>query len=169
METDNPDTKQRIDFHIVSGQMHLTTLIINEVSEWCDESGYPMWQKDDLKVSELFKGLSSENSYVGYLNERPAAAMILQWTDEKMWPGFREPAGYLHKLCVRRAYAGLGLSRKMIWSAMEICYENNLKYLRLDTYADSQKLCDLYYSLGFSNVGERLIGDRRYLLFEIRF
>jgi ribosomal protein S18 acetylase RimI-like enzyme len=168
METPDSDTKQRTDFHIVNGQMHLTTLIINEVSDWCDESGYPMWQKDDLKVAQLFKGISSENSYVGYLNERPAAAMILQWADDIMWPGFREPSGYLHKLCVRRPYAGMGLSKKMVRSAVEICCEKNLKHLRLDTYADSQKLCDLYYSLGFSEVGERFINERRYLLFEMK-
>jgi GNAT superfamily N-acetyltransferase len=168
METENTYAKQQTVFHAMNGQMHLATLIINEVSEWCNESGYPMWSKGDLKVAKLFKGLSSENAYVGYINEKPAAAMILQWKDELMWPGFREPSGYLHKLCVRRSYAGFGLSRKMISSAIEICHENNVKYLRLDTYADSQNLCDLYYSLGFSNVGERFISDRKYLLFEIK-
>lgn len=56
----------------------------------------------------------------------------------------------------------------MINSAMEECKQKGIRYLRLDTGWNRYKLCALYESMGFVQVGKKTVRERDYALYEMK-
>ena len=75
--------------------------------------------------------------------------MLLQRSDPIYWPRAIEGSAlYLHKLAVRRAYAGYGWGPRMIAWAKAEAQRQRIRRLRLDTLADSP-LNEFYVAQGF--------------------
>lgn len=157
------------NFEIIKGDVESAINIMKEVAQWCENTGKNMWKVNELSKDILLKGLKEENFYVGRVENDNAASMILQWYDSIFWPEIGEnESGFIHKLCVRRIYSGKGLSKKMIDYAIEDCKKKGVKYLRLDTGWNRNKLCQLYESLGFVKVGKKTINVKDYALYEMK-
>ena len=140
-------------------EVGLFASILREGAEWLQQQGQEMWTPDQLTVERLLKQNAIHEMFIGYANGEPAAAMIIQETDRMMWPEqSNDPDSlYLHKLCVRRAWAKTGCSTAMIEWAKEEVRRRNKTFLRLDCAADRPKLCAFYERHGFRKVKERLI------------
>ena len=83
----------------------------------------------------------------------PVGMLLLQWSDRELWGDVPEDAGYVHKLAVRRAYAGEGLGREMLrWAEGEAAAAGK-RYLRLDCMADNPPLRAYYERAGFEPRG----------------
>ena len=82
-----------------------------------------------------------------------AGVMILELEDPLFWPD-RPPgeAAYVHKLAVRRAYAGQGLAAALLDHAADLTRALGRHRLRLDCHPD---LAGYYAGLGFRQVDER--------------
>ena len=158
------------EWEIRAGELDLAVRIMREVAQWCIDTGRPMWTLDELTAEALLRHPPAEADFrVARFYGEPAAAMILQWRDPLFWP--RVPAGesgFLHKLCVRRAFAGRGLSARMVEAAAAECRERQASWLRLDTDNGRVKLCRLYEGMGFIKVGNMTTENRHYALFERR-
>ena len=61
-------------------------------------------------------------------------------------------AAYLHKLCVRRAFAGMGMTRLVVDAVRAKCREREIRYIRLDTALDEQAVRKIYLKTGFKIV-----------------
>lgn len=157
------------DFYIVKGEVDQAINIMREVAQWCENTGKNMWKADDLTKDNLMEGLSEDNFYVGKVGEDIASSMILQWYDPLFWPDIKQDeSGFIHKLCVKREYSGMGLSIRMVEYAIDECKRKGIYYLRLDTGWNRQKLCQLYERIGFTKVGRKTIGTRDYALYEMK-
>ncbi|HBF36211.1 MAG TPA: hypothetical protein DDW50_02700 [Firmicutes bacterium] len=157
------------DFAVVQGDMDNAIAIMKEVAQWCADTGKKMWHPNELSRERLLQGITAENFCVGKVGNDNAAAMILQWHDPLFWPQVaKDKSGFIHKLCVRRSYGGQGLSQKMVAYAIEACRKKRIRYLRLDTGRDRYPLHALYESLGFVQVGKKAIGERNYVLYEMK-
>jgi len=157
------------DFVIYEGEVDNAICIMREVAKWCEVTGKNMWKVDDLTKVKLMKDLSKENFYVGKIGNIVTSSMILQWHDQLFWPEAKHNvSGYIHKLCVKREYSGIGLSKLMIAHAIEECKKKGIYTLRLDTGWNRQKLCAFYESLGFIKVGRKTIAERDYALYEMK-
>jgi ribosomal protein S18 acetylase RimI-like enzyme len=156
-------------FEVLSGEIDDAILIMNEVAKWCIESDLNMWKLEVLTREKLIKNITEENFCIGKINGEAAASMILQWYDPYFWPNLKEnESGFIHKLCVRRKFAGMNLSKKMIDYAMNECRKKGISYLRLDTDGDNSKLCELYEGLGFIKVDTRKLRLKNYALYELK-
>ncbi|MDB5495867.1 MAG: hypothetical protein JWP86_3204 [Phenylobacterium sp.] len=84
-----------------------------------------------------------------------AGVAIVQPEDALFWPD-KPPgeAGYLHKLVIRRAYAGQGVSRALIEAAAMRVAGWGRSLLRLDCHPD---LARVYVGFGFRKIDERLV------------
>lgn len=154
-------------FQVVCGNAENAVRIMREVAQWCIDSGIQGWNPENLTVDKLIPGLTEDNFCIGQVDGRDACCMILQWDDRLFWPEATEnEAGYIHKLCTRREFAGLRLSEKMVEYAAAECRKKGLRFLRLDTGWHKEKLCSIYESLGFVKVGKRTIGVKEYALYE---
>ena len=144
---------------IKKGQINDALLIMKEAAQWLIEINQPLWKLEDLVKEKITKGLSEENFIVGYINDEPAAAMILQWEDKLFWPNInKNQSGFIHKLSIKRKFAGQGLAKKLINYAETECKNKNINYLRLDCAADRPKLCNFYEQNGFIKVDRRMVG-----------
>lgn len=157
------------DFNIAVGDVNASVNILREVAQWCEDNNMGMWKVSDLTKESLLHELTEENFCVGRIGRDSACSMILQWNDPLFWPEAKEnEAGYIHKLCVRRKYSGMGLSGEMINFAVAECKRRDIRYLRLDTGWSNGPLCKLYESLGFRKVGMRMLGDNKFALYEMK-
>jgi GNAT superfamily N-acetyltransferase len=147
---------------IEDGEIELFVSILTEAAECLREQGQEMWNPKQFSAERLLRNKTISEMYVGYVNGEAASAMILQEDDPLFWP---EAAGmldslYLHKLCVRRAFAKAGCSTAMIRWAMDQVGIRGKTHLRLDCAADRPKLCDFYERHGFVKVRERLLQQK---------
>jgi ribosomal protein S18 acetylase RimI-like enzyme len=156
------------DFNVVVGDVDTSIDVLREVAQWCEDNKMGMWKVNKLTKERLLCGVTEENFCIGRIGEDNACSMILQWNDPLFWPDAKEnEAGYIHKLCVRRKYSGMGLSGNMVEYAVSECKRRDIRYLRLDTGWNRAPLCRLYESLGFRKVGKRILGEREYALYEM--
>jgi len=124
-------------------------LILREASKWLASRGLRPWSECDLERTDLSLNSSSGCLILGFADSEPAACMLLQRSDPVYWPRAIEGSAlYLHKLAVRRAYAGRGWGPRMIAWAKAETRRRRIRRLRLDTLADSP-LADFYAAQGF--------------------
>jgi GNAT superfamily N-acetyltransferase len=87
---------------------------------------------------------------------------VAQWCIEVGRPGF------IHKLCVRRDFAGRNLSTKMVEHAVSECKKKTIDLVRLDTDFVNPRLCALYEGMGFIRAGRKRTNGRDCALYELR-
>lgn len=134
---------------VTSGDVPLALDIMREAAAWLNATGKPMWRIEQLTEKNILSSVTPAEVRVGWLGGEAVAAMILQWSDPVIWPGVADDAGYIHKLAVRRVFAGTGCARGMVEWAIDEARRNGKAYLRLDCMATRPKLREFYERLGF--------------------
>lgn len=158
-----------MEFEIKSNDVDESINIMKEVAEWGRSKGYRVWLDEWLTREQLINDEATEETFcVGYVDKEPACTMILQWSDRTWWPkAVNYEAAYIHKLCVRRKFAGMGLVQQCMEFAIKECKRNGAKFIRLDTGRDEEKMRRLYTSLGFKIVElVQLKNNKEMALFE---
>jgi ribosomal protein S18 acetylase RimI-like enzyme len=152
---------------ITSRETDIAIGIMREAAQWLAETGKPLWKPEELTKKMLLEDITEEDIYIGRENDIPAAAMILRWHDPYFWPQIGpNQSGFIHKLSVRRAFAGRGLAAEMIAFAEAECQRRNIDWLRLDCAADRPKLSRLYEESGFIQADQRMMGRYNVAFFE---
>lgn len=128
--------------------------VMREVAGWYRDHGYRVWPDEWLTPEELLtEEARPENFYVGTVDGKTACAFILQWSDREYWPQAPEyEAGYLHKLCVSRAFAHQGMTARVVKALKAECRRQGARYLRLDTGYEEPTVRDIYLAAGFQVV-----------------
>ena len=128
--------------------------VMREVAAWGREKGYRVWPDEWLTPEELITpDAQPENFCVGTLGDETACAFIPQWSDAEYWhnaPKFE--AAYLHKFCVRRAFAGMGMTKLVVNAIKDECRRRGVRYIRLDTGLDEKVVRKIYLKAGFKIV-----------------
>jgi len=126
--------------------------IMREAAQWLVDAGKPMWRLEALTREKLAN--PAEEFHVLYVDGESAAAMLLSFEDRFFWPEVPAGAsGFVHKLSVRRKFAGQGLAQRMLSHAAALCREKGVPMLRLDTDPHRPGLVALYERCGFRRVG----------------
>ena len=128
--------------------------IMREVAAWGRQKGLRVWLDEWLTKEELMtKEAREENFYVAYLDNDCVCAFILQWSDSQYWPEAKEyEAAYIHKFCVRRKYAHMNMTEKLVECVKKECIKRGVKYIRLDTNLDEKVVRQIYLNSGFKIV-----------------
>ena len=88
-----------------------------------------------------------------------AGAMRFQLEDRLFWPDLDgHDSAFAHRLAVRRAYAGQGISTALLRWAVERARSLGKRYLRLDCDAERSRLRALYERFGFRLHSFRQVG-----------
>jgi hypothetical protein len=129
--------------------------LLDEASAWLESRGQDGWPRP-FPLATLDATLALGPTYLAWDGPTPAGTFALHHTDVRFW-GDRptEPPGYsryLHKLAVRRGYAGLGL--ELVALAERLARDGGAARLRLDCRADSPGIRSYYEAAGFAYVGE---------------
>jgi protein-tyrosine phosphatase len=135
-----------------AGDFETVLAILVEAAEWMGSIGLRQWFPELFTVhlrDKIAQEVASGDVFLARLEGQVVGTMTLQWADEFVW-GPREPdAGYVHRLAVRRAFAGRRIGARMLHLAAERCAAAGKSYLRLDTMSTNLRLRAYYEGLGF--------------------
>ena len=128
--------------------------VMREVATWGREQGYRVWPDEWLTPEELITSdAQPENFCIGSIDDEIICAFILQWVDSDYWPTApKYEAAYLHKFCVRRKYAGMGITKLVVNAIQAECRKRGIRYVRLDTDLDEKVVRKIYLNAGFKIV-----------------
>lgn len=139
--------------------------VLVEAARFARARRHPMWPRR-FPLPQVHRWARRGDLYVATVGADLAGVFLLQRSDPATWGRSRRPARYLHRLAVRRAFAGRGLGRRLVeWAAHESA-RAGAGVLRLDTVRANSVLRAYYRALGFREVGERRVGRRWLTLFE---
>jgi len=132
--------------------------IMIEAAEWLIFENMKNWEPSRFTVEKIIKQNNLDELYLCYVNDEAAGCLKLQSVDKMFWPSDKPgDALYVHRLAVRRKYAGQGISVFMLNWAKEQARIKRCKYIKLDCLSDREKLRGFYEKQGFINVAERLV------------
>jgi GNAT superfamily N-acetyltransferase len=149
---------------VVTGEYATASAIMTEASHWLLERGEPLWMPDEVTEGALRKRCPPESVLVGIAGGEPVAAALLEWRDERCWPGVVD-AGFIHRLAVRRAWAGQGYAEALLANAAGRTAAAGRTSMRLDCLADRHRLCAFYERCGFERTGSMDLGPYRLALY----
>ncbi len=127
---------------------------MREVAAWGRGRGYRVWPDEWLTEEELITpDAQSENFCIGMVDGEIGCAFILQWADSDYWPDApKYEAAYLHKFCVRRQFAGMGMTGLVTEALRAECRKRGIRYIRLDTGLDEDVVKNIYLNAGYKIV-----------------
>jgi GNAT superfamily N-acetyltransferase len=140
------------DTAIVSG-------VLTEVATWLIDRGTPLWRTNELAEGKIAAEVASGQFWVAHVGGEPAGCVRFQLEDELFWPDLPDPgAAYVHRLAVRRKYAGGRVSAALLEWAKGQTRAIGRRVLRLDTDATRPALCAVYDRNGFVRHSLREMG-----------
>jgi len=133
--------------------------ILGEAPRCLELAGMPMWKGLELEPAQIASDVEAGLFYLAERSGDPAATVRYQLEDPVFWPDARlGDAAYVHRLAVRRRYAGTGLSAALLRWAAERTRTLGRGYLRLDCEASRPRLREVYESVGFRYHSDRRVG-----------
>lgn len=155
---------------IVHNQVDTAINIMCEVAAWGRRQGFPVWSEESLTKEALLNDEAREDTFcVGRIDHTDVCSFILQWKDSVFWPEAPEKeAAYLHKFCVRREFAHQDMTKKVIEAIKQECRSRGVRYIRLDTGWNNEKVKKIYLDAGFQIVKKIILNQGKEMaLFEM--
>ena len=142
--------------------------LLLEAAAWAAAHGIDVWRPADLREDDFAAAARARELILGHADDKPAATMLLQFSDSVYWPEAAPGSAlYIHKVAIRRAYAGQGWLARLLAFASDDARERGVPRLRLDTILHP-KLQSMYERHGFSVLPEKplLVAGRRMIRME---
>jgi GNAT superfamily N-acetyltransferase len=143
--------------------------ILSEAAHWLEENGMAMWRGDELVPSHIATDVDAGIFFIAECHGEAAGVVKFQLEDEQFWPDV--PAGesaFVHRLAVRRRFAGGEISSAMLSWAVERARSPRRDYLRLDCEASRPRLRAVYEKFGFVHHSDRQVGPYYVSRYEFR-
>ncbi len=133
--------------------------ILKEAAKCLEQEGMPLWRDNELKVERISADVAAGLYFLAECAGDSAGTVRFQLEDTVFWPEARpKDATYIHRLAVRRRYAGTGLSTALLNWAVARTNMLGRRYLRLDCDASRPRLRAIYESFGFQYHSNRQVG-----------
>ena len=101
----------------------------------------PMWRADELHPERLASDVGAGLFFLASVDGDAAGTIKFQLSDPEFWPDqLGDESAYLHRLAVRRQFAGRGVSSALLAWAVGRAAELGRRYLRLDCAAARPRL-----------------------------
>jgi GNAT superfamily N-acetyltransferase len=141
--------------------------MLDEATAFVRTKGRDQWAVP-YPEDKLRAAVEDGTLYVVDVDGEPAATFTLLLDDPKFWGERLPDAVYLHKLAVRRAFAGRGLGVQVVDWVVEEAKRLGRGFVRLDCQRDLPGIRDYYERLGFELRSELERGDFAWALYERR-
>lgn len=144
--------------------------LLEESSAWMVSIGINRWQPGaHVAAEQQLRGEVQRGIvYVWKPSCVLIATMRLTETDDAIWSNDSTTALYIHKMSVRRSLKGRGYGTLLVRWAEQQATRRGLDRLRLDCWAENQRLCNFYLSCGFQPLRTTTVQGWTHQLFERR-
>jgi GNAT superfamily N-acetyltransferase len=155
-----PEMANEIEIRQATPQdVQIVSDILKEAARWLEQMGMPLWRQGELEPERIAADVSAGLFFLAEYSGDPAGTMKFQLDDPVFWSDARPAeAAYVHRLAVRRPYAGAGLSTALLHWAVERTSALGRRYLRLDCDASRPRLRSVYERFGFRYHSDRQVG-----------
>ncbi len=120
-------------FSFRNDQPEAAVEVLREVGQWLTDNQQELWQVDTLTLANLLDEYTTDNLFIMYSQQEndpapvPAAVFILQWEDPLYWPDVPpNTSGFVHKLAIRRQFAGQNLFAAMLDFCRSECKKRDI-------------------------------------------
>lgn len=133
--------------------------VLQEAADWLAQSGSAMWKGDELSPARIADDVAKGLFYVAECDGEIVGTIKFQLEDTLFWPDIaQEESAFVHRLAVRRRFAGGAVSSAMLQWAVERARTLRRRYLRLDCEAARARLRKVYEQFGFRHHSDRHVG-----------
>lgn len=157
--TMDPDTIQPTIRRARDADADAVASLLDEAEEWLRRRGPPMWRDSELTLDCVLADVHAGLVFVALSAGVVVASLRFQLEDREFWPDL--PGGdsaFVHRLVVRRANAGQGLSTKLLQWAVGRARDLGRRFVRLDCEASRTRLRAIYERFGFTHHSDRQVG-----------
>jgi len=149
-----------VDVRVVTpGETGLVADILTEAAMWADMRGAKLWQLDELDPRRLAADVEQGLFHLAWRDGVAAGTVRFQLGDPEFWPDDPgDHAAYIHRLAVRRRYAGGEVSAALMTWALGRAASLGRQVLRLDCDAERLALRAVYERFGFRYHSDRQVG-----------
>jgi len=109
------------------------------------------WQGFSLDL--VTQEVSENRQYKILVDGVVACVFAVTFADKLIWGDRDQDSIYIHRIVTHPNFRGYAFVKEIIKWAKDFASENNIKYIRMDTWADNEKLLAYYTSCGFEYVG----------------
>lgn len=118
-----------------------------------------MWRADVTTPEAIAAQVADGLFFLAFVGSEPTGTLRFQLSDAQAWPEVEgEDSAFVHRLAVRRAAAGKGLSSTMLAWAADRTRSLGRRFLRLDCDPARTALRALYERCGFRLHSEIALG-----------
>jgi len=133
--------------------------VLQEAAQWLEQSGLAMWRDDELLPARITADVAAGLFFLAESEGVVAGVVKFQLEDSLFWPDVRRgQSAFVHRLAVRRRFAGGGISSALLGWAVERARTLGREYLRLDCEASRVRLRAVYEKFGFRHHSDRQVG-----------
>lgn len=125
-----------------------------ETADWLKSKKIDQWRDEQVTREAVVYCYNNSEMFLVKSNNTTVGTFFIVWSDPFIWKGLDNgSSGYLHRLVVRRKYAGNHLGSKLLALAEQYIRRSGMKYFRLDCMAENPILNDFYQKAGFQYKG----------------
>jgi GNAT superfamily N-acetyltransferase len=133
--------------------------VLQEAADWLAQNGSPMWKGDELSSGRVAADVANGLFFVADCDGEITGTIKFQLEDTLFWPDVsQEESAFVHRLAVRRRFAGGVVSSTLLRWAVERAQALGRRYLRLDCEASRARLRKVYEQFGFRHHSDRHVG-----------
>lgn len=133
--------------------------ILGEAARWLAETGQPMWRDNELTPARITEDVAANLFFLAECSGEPSGTIKFQLEDLLFWPDLPQgEAAYIHRLAVRRQFAGQGISTALMQWAVDRARSLGRRYVRLDCEAARPRLRAVYERFGFCHHSDQEVG-----------
>jgi GNAT superfamily N-acetyltransferase len=133
--------------------------ILREAAQWLEQSGMAMWRNDELLPGRIVADVDAGLFFIAECDGDAAGVVKFQLEDSLFWPDVPQThSAFVHRLAVRRRFAGGGMSSDLLRWAVERARSLGRGYLRLDCEVSRPRLRAVYERFGFRHHSDRQVG-----------
>src|SRR5580704_17193977 len=92
------------------GDADIVADILKEAARWLEDAGMSLWRESELDAARIANDVSGGLYFLAEHRGDSAGTVRFQLEDQLFWPdAVRQDAAYIHRLAVRRRFAGTGV------------------------------------------------------------
>jgi GNAT superfamily N-acetyltransferase len=142
--------------------------ILREAARWLEDSGMAMWRDHELVPSRIADDVNAGLCFLAECDGEAAGTIRFQLEDKLFWPDIlQQDSAYIHRLAVRRKFAGGEISSALLLWAIARTLELGRRYLRLDCEASRPRLRAIYERKGFRFHSNKQVGPYYVARYEV--
>jgi GNAT superfamily N-acetyltransferase len=130
--------------------------LIDAAAEWLrtkntDQWAQP-WPSEEDRNHRIRRDVVAGKTWIAWDNGTPAATITADCTQNPIWPAaaLTDPAVYVCRLVVSRAYGGLGLGAGLLdWAGASAREQYQARWVRVDVWTTNHALHQYYRQQGF--------------------